>query len=82
MSKLMEPMDATQTQRASCRFKAVADTDGKPVIKLELFHQTVPLLASMDLEFELLSGTTLAQARQLADAINERILSVVAKPQA
>jgi len=71
-------METPKTQHGSCRFKAVAGADGKPVIKLELFHQTVPLLADLSIEFELLSGTTLDQARRLADSINERILAVVA----
>lgn len=70
-------MDTPKTQRGSCRLKAVAGTDGKPVIKLEIF-QTVPLLADVSIEFELLGGTTLEQARKLADSINERILAVVA----
>jgi len=70
-------MDTSNTQRGTCRFKAVAGADGKPVIQLELFHP-VPLLGGLNLEFEMLSGTTLDQARKLADSINERILAIVA----
>jgi len=74
-------MEAPKSQRGSCRFKAIKGTDGKPVIQVELFHQTVPLLADTTIEFELLSGTTLEQARALAESANERILGViVSKP--
>ena len=68
---------STQTQRSGCRFKATNGPDGKPVIQLELFHQTVSLLGGATIEFELLSGTSLAQAKNLSDAANERILNVV-----
>lgn len=74
-------MEALKTQRGSCRFKAIQGADGKPVIQVELFHQTVPFLADTTIEFELLSGTTLEQARKVAESANERILGViVSKP--
>jgi hypothetical protein len=66
-----------QVQRDGCSFKAVAAEDGKFILRLELFHGTIPLLAEATLDFELLAGTTLSQARSVADVANERILSLV-----
>ncbi|MGA8152591.1 MAG: hypothetical protein WB952_16695 [Terriglobales bacterium] len=70
-------MTSPQVQRDGCSFKAVQTADGKTILRLELFHGTIPLLAGATIDFELLSGTTLAQARSVADAVNERILSLV-----
>jgi len=72
-------MENTEVQRSGCRFKAVNGPDGKPVIRVELFHQTVPLLGGATVEFELLAGTTMAQARSVVDAANERVLNVVVR---
>jgi len=70
-------MTTPQVERSGCRFKAINGADGKPILRVELFHTTVSALAGATVDFELLSGTTLAQARALADSVNERILSVV-----
>jgi hypothetical protein len=69
-------MTDQQTQRASCRFEAKAPRDGAPTLRLELFHP-VPALAGMTIEFELLSGTTLEQAKRLAESVNERATGIV-----
>jgi hypothetical protein len=64
-------------ERGACRFKAVKGPDGKATVQIELFHNTVKLLDGMSLEFELLSGSTIEQARALADAANDRVLGVI-----
>ena len=64
-------------ERGGCRFSAALTGDGKPTIAMELFHDTVPTLATARITFELLSGTTLVQAKTLAEIMNERILGVV-----
>jgi hypothetical protein len=64
-------------ERSACRFSAALTGDGKPAIAMELFHNTVPTLATSRISFELLSGTTFVQAKALAEAMNERILGVV-----
>jgi hypothetical protein len=64
------------TQRSSCRFEAKAPRTGPPTLRLEVFHP-VPALDGMTVEFELLSGTTLEQARKLAESINERAIGVI-----
>jgi hypothetical protein len=69
-------MTTSQTERSGCRFKATNGADGKPIIRMELFHPTLSL-AGATVDFELLAGTTPAQAQKLADAASERILNVV-----
>lgn len=69
-------MATSQVERSGCRFKAINGADGKPIIRMELFHNTVSL-SGATVDFELLAGTTLAQAHTLADAASERILNVV-----
>jgi len=70
-------MTTSHVHRDGCSFKAIPAEDGKFILRLELFHGTIPLLAGATVDFELLAGTTLAQARKVADAANERILSLV-----
>jgi len=70
---------ALKTERSGIRFVAKTD-DSKPVIQLDLFHDTVSGLRSLSVGFELLSGTTLDQARALVDAMNERIVGVIVTP--
>jgi len=64
-------------ERGSCRFKAIQGTDGKFVIRMEMFHQTVPQLKDVTVDFELLNGTTLDQARKLVESINDRVTGVL-----
>jgi len=66
---------ASKTERSG-RFRANI-REGKPVIELELFHDTVSGLRSVSVGFELLSGTTLEQAKRLVDWMNERIVGVI-----
>jgi hypothetical protein len=69
-------MSDQQTQRSSCRLEAKAPRIGAPTLRLEVFHP-VPALAGMTLEFELLSGTTLEQAKRLAEFVNERTIGII-----
>ena len=68
-----------RTERSGSRF-LVTSYEGKPVIQLDLFHDTVAGLKSLSVGFELLSGTTLEQARALVDVMNERIVGVIVTP--
>jgi len=70
---------AQKIERSGCRF-GVQTEEGKPVIRLDLFHDTVSGLRSVSVGFELLSGTTLEQARALVDSMNERIIGVMVTP--
>lgn len=70
---------AQLTERSGCRFVARTD-QGKPVLRLDLFHDTVSGLKSVSVGFELLSGTTLQQSKALVDAMNDRIVGVIVTP--
>ncbi len=37
-------------ERGSCRFNLRKTSEGKPVIEMELFHNTVPHLAALNFE--------------------------------
>ncbi len=50
------------------------------MIQLELFHDTVSGLKALSIGFELLSGTTLEQAKALMDTVNERTVGVIVAP--
>ena len=68
-------------ERDSCRFKAIQGADGKFVVRMEMFHKTVSLLADATVDFELLNGTTADQARKLAESMNDRVTGVlITKP--
>ena len=67
-------------ERSGSRFVVGHIDAGKPVIQLELFHDTVSGLKALSVGFELLSGTTAAQAKALVDAMNERIVGVIVTP--
>jgi hypothetical protein len=68
------------SERGGCRFVVTKIEEGKPMIQLELFHDTVSRLKGFKVEFEALSGTTLDQARTLVDDLNERIVGVIVTP--
>jgi hypothetical protein len=67
-------------ERSGSRFVLDKAADGKTVIRLELFHDTAPVLSGLHVGFELLSGTTREQASKLVEAMNERIVGAVATP--
>jgi hypothetical protein len=69
-----------KTERSGSRFVVVNTDDGRPLIRLELFHDTVAGLKSITVGFEVLSGTTLEQTRTLVDTMNKRIIGVAVSP--
>ena len=70
---------SSKPERSGSRFVVKTD-EAKPVIHLELFHDTVAGLKTMSVGFELLSGTTADQLRSLVDLMNERIVGVIVTP--
>lgn len=68
-------------ERGSCRFIVSTTPDGKPGLRLDLYHDTLPTLAKRVMGFELLRGTSMEEARKLAETMNERILGVVIAPE-
>ena len=68
------------SERGGCRFVVTKSDEGTPMIRLELFHDTVSRLKGFNVGFEVLSGTTLDQTRTLVDEMNERIVGVMVTP--
>ncbi len=66
-------------ERDNCRFVAAATPDGKPAIRMELFHDAIQPLVGTTINFELLSGVSLEQAKKLADSMNEWIIGIVVR---
>ena len=67
-------------ERGSCRFNLRKTSEGKPMIEMESFHNTVPHLSAVTLSFEMLSGITLEQTRDLIEKMNDQIVGVVVTP--
>jgi hypothetical protein len=70
---------SNQIERSGCRF-SMKNIDGKLQIEMELFHATVPTLASVNLSFELLRGIQPERARELVDKMNDVIIGVALAP--
>jgi hypothetical protein len=64
-----------KTERSNCRF-AVQTNDGKSVLVVQLFQDTIPALKNTVLGFDLLGGLRPEAARKLAEALNEHVLDV------
>jgi hypothetical protein len=76
-----------KTERSGSPFVAANTDDGKPLTRLELFHDTVAGLKSITVGFEVPGGTTLEQTRALVDTccchteiINDRAETSPAHP--
>lgn len=69
-------MADAKTERSSCRFVIDSTKDGKPQIVVKPFHASISLLADAVLGFDLLGGTTLEQAKKVAELLNENVLDV------
>jgi len=67
-------------ERAGCRFMAKAQANGTPSIELDVFHNTVPSLSGLNIGFDILSGITLQQVRDLVDKMNEQVIGLVVTP--
>jgi hypothetical protein len=62
-----------KTERSNCHFTVQRASDGKPILVVQLY-QDIPILREVLLGFDLLGGTQLEQAKELAEMLNERVL--------
>jgi hypothetical protein len=69
-------MTDSRTKRGTCRFFAEKSEGGKPRIRVQVFHASVPLLNRAELSFNLLSGLSLEQAQKIANDLNENVLDL------
>jgi SpoU rRNA methylase family enzyme len=64
-----------RVERSNCRF-ALQQSEGKPVIVLQLFQESIEMLKGTAVGFDLLGGTTTEDARKIVEALNDRVLNV------
>jgi hypothetical protein len=69
-------MSTTKTQRSNCRFVVQQSPDGKPLIMVQLYQSTIPALEKATVGFDLLGGTRVEHARNVADLLNEHVLDL------
>jgi hypothetical protein len=68
-------MAETKTERGNCRF-TVQQSDGKPVVVVQLFQDTIPILNGVLFGFDLLGGMRVEDAKKLAEMLNEHVLDL------
>ncbi|MGA2980270.1 MAG: hypothetical protein ABSD76_11825 [Terriglobales bacterium] len=64
-----------KTEHSNCRF-TVQQSDGKPFLAVELYHDTIPMLKDVSFGFNLLTGTRVEDAKKIAEMLNERVLDM------
>lgn len=65
-----------KTERSNCRFIVQQAENGKPVLVLQFFQQTISVLKEATLGFDLLGGTQAEEAKKLVEMLNERVLDM------
>jgi hypothetical protein len=68
-------MAETKTERSNRRF-TVEQSDGKPVLVVHLFQDTIPVLRQVSFGFDLLGGRRVEDAKKLAETLNEQVLDL------
>lgn len=69
-------MTEQKTERSNCRFAIQQGTDGKPLLVVQLYQDTIPALKGALLGFDLLGGTRIEAARKFAEMLNEHVLDL------
>jgi hypothetical protein len=69
-------MPEAKTQRSNCRFVVQDTPDGKPVVVVQLYQDTIPILHKVVIGFDLLGGTQPGQARKVTELLNEHVLDL------
>jgi hypothetical protein len=62
-------MTLEKTEPSNCRFAITETKNGKPLITVERYHQTISVLNDTVLAFDLLGGTTLEQAKKIVSLL-------------
>jgi hypothetical protein len=67
---------AEKTERSNCRFQVEKTPDGKSILVVHLYHQTIPGLKDAKLGFGLLGGLPPESVKRLAETLNEQVLDL------
>ena len=70
-------MSSIKIEKAGVSF-AVAARGGPIGVEVRLNHDTIASLRGVKVNFELLNGITLAQAKKIVDVLNENVIGVLA----
>lgn len=73
---ILRSMSPSNTARSNCQFVVQQAPDGKVVVVVKLLHETVPSLKNSVVGFDLLGGTRVEQAKNVADLLNQYVLGV------
>jgi len=69
-------MAEQKTERSNCRFAVQQSSNGKPLLVVQLYHDTIPALKGALVGFDLLGGTPVEAAKKFADMLNEHVLDM------
>jgi hypothetical protein len=65
-----------RTERSNCSFTVQQNSDGKPILVVQLYQETILPLREAVVGFDLLGGTRPEQAKKLAQMLNEQVLDM------
>lgn len=65
-----------KAERSKCHFAVQQASDGKPVLVVQLYQDSIPLLKGASMGFDLLGGIGGEQAKKLAEMLNEQVLDL------
>ncbi|MGD0469319.1 MAG: hypothetical protein ABSA54_13155 [Terriglobales bacterium] len=68
-------MATTKIERAGVGF-GIGRQGGSTVVEVRPHHDTISALRGVQVGFELLNGTTPAQAKKIIDVLNESVIGV------
>ena len=69
-------MAEKKTDRSNCRFTVQQGSEGKVLLAVQLYQDTIPLLKGVSLGFDLLGGMRVEEARKVAEVLNEHVLDI------
>jgi hypothetical protein len=69
-------MAEKKTDRSNCRFTVQQGSEGKVLLAVQLYQDTIPLLNGVSLGFDLLGGMRVEEARKVAEMLNEHVLDI------
>ncbi len=68
-------MQDGKTERSNCSF-TVQQTDGKPILVVQFYQESILHLREAVVGFDLLGGTHPDRAKKLAEMLNEHVLDM------
>ena len=69
-------MAANKVEKSGVSF-GIGKQGGPVTVEVRLNHDTISALRGIHVSFELLNGITPAQAKKLADALNENVIGLL-----